>query len=159
MRALQDLLSSLGGVREVQVNPTTGSLLLSYDPETLDMAELLLAAQNANVKVVVPGLDQQATVEEGVSDVARRLNDRFSQVDRAVSRATGGRLDAKAAAPLALGAVAVRQLLTQGAGLSAIPWYVLLWYSFEIFTKYNVGKRTKPLDTLNVQQDLGPSGI
>ncbi len=159
MRALQELLAGLGGVREVQVNPTTGSLLMSYDPETLDMAELLLAVQNANVKVVVPGLDQQASVEEGVSGVARSINDCFSQVDRAVSRATGGRLDAKAVAPLALGAVAVRQLLIQGAGLSAIPWYVLLWYSFEMFTKYNVGKRTKPSGTVDVQQDLGPAGV
>lgn len=144
MHALEELLCGLKGVREVQVNPTTGSFLVFYDPKSLNIAELYLAAQAANLNIVVPGMGPEAGPEGGVSEVAQAITTRFGQVDRAVAGFTGGKLDAKTLAPLALSAVAVRQLVTQGARLSAIPWYVLLWYSFEMFTKYNLKGRSKP---------------
>ncbi|MGI5837157.1 MAG: HMA2 domain-containing protein [Chloroflexota bacterium] len=140
MRELAELLRGFNGVCEVQVNPTTGSFLVFYDPETMDLTQLFIAAQAAKIDIVLPGTGSEGATQGDLSDVAKAVNSHFGQLDRMVSGFTGGKLDAKTLAPLAIGAVAVRQLFVQGAGLSSVPWYVLLWYSFEMFTKYNLKK-------------------
>ncbi|UZQ54483.1 DUF5132 domain-containing protein [Trichothermofontia sichuanensis B231] len=50
---------------------------------------------------------------------------------------TRGWVDLKTLVPLGLGAIALRQLLTKGLQLDAIPWYVLLWYAFDSFVILN----------------------
>lgn len=144
IRELTELLRGLSGVREVQVNPTTGSFLIFYDPEAADLTQLYLAAQAAKVNIVLPGTASEGEPRTDLSSVARAVNSYFGRLDWMVSSYTGGKLDAKTLAPIAVGAVAVRQLLVQGASLSSAPWYVLLWYSFEMFTKYNLKKRPLP---------------
>lgn len=143
MNALVETLSRVEGIREVRANPTIGSLLILYDPKAIGMESLVMAAAAADIEVVIPEADRQPPSAE-LSDVARGINSAFGRLDRAVARATDGKLDAKTLAPLALGAVAVRRILTSGADLSAVPWYVLLWYSFEMFTKYNLRRGSGP---------------
>ncbi len=144
MRGLAEMVSGLEGVREARVNPTTGSLLVLYDPETVSMEGLYLAARAANLTIVVPESNSPAAITWEVSEVARAVNSAFGRMDAAVSGFTGGKLDAKTLVPLGLGAAALRQIVTSGANLGAVPWYVLLWYSFEMFTKYNLGKGPRP---------------
>lgn len=138
MNALVGTLSRVEGIREVRANPTIGSLLILYDPKAIGIESLVMAAAAADIDIVIPEMDGRPPPSAELSDVARGINSAFGRLDRAVARATDGRLDAKTLAPLALGAVALRRILTSGADLSAVPWYVLLWYSFELFTKYNL---------------------
>lgn len=143
IRELAELLAGLVGVREVQVNPATGSYLVFYDPEAVDITQLYVAAQAAKFNFVLPGISPEGAPQGDVSELARAVNSYFGQLDRILSGFTGGKLDAKVLAPMALGAVAVRQLFVQGASLSSAPWYVLLWYSFDLFTKFNLKKRSQ----------------
>ena len=144
MNELAGIIRSLNGVRDVQINPTTGSFLILYDPEAVDIGQLYLAAQAANVDITLPGDRAESTADSKLAGVARAINATFGRVDRTIFDFTGGKLDAKTLAPLAVGGVAVRQLFTQGVGISSIPWYVLLWYSFEMFTKYNYRYHVMP---------------
>ena len=139
MRTTQDTLAGIKGVRAVEVNPVTGSVLLLHDPAVLTFEDLTSAAAAANIVLTVPDpSDGPTTTPGGPSPLAQRINSAFGQMDGALARITGKRADARTLLPLGLGAIAVRQLAASGAQLSSIPWYILLWYSFEIYTKYNV---------------------
>lgn len=138
MSALASAVSQIAGVQEVRINPTTGSLLALYDPNAVSIEEMYIAARAARLNITAPGSPSSPGETAEVSQVARNITSSFGRVDSAISSVTGGRLDAKTLVPLGLGAAAVRQIATTGAGLSAIPWYILLWYSYGIFTKYNL---------------------
>ena len=45
MARVKDLVGSHKGIREIQDNPRTGSLLICYDPAAISREELLLAAE------------------------------------------------------------------------------------------------------------------
>lgn len=144
MRGLAEMVCGLDGVREVRANPITGSLLVLYDPETVSTEQLYLAAKAVNLTIVVPESNSSPAIMGEVSEMARAINSAFGRIDAAVWGFTGGNLDAKTLVPLGLGAAAVRQIATSGASLGAVPWYVLLWYCFDMFTKYNLGREPRP---------------
>jgi hypothetical protein len=136
--SVAESLSQVPGVRHVQVNPVSRSVLLLYDPQLLSLEDLSLAAAAADIRVTVPGENGGGHSSEELSGVARSINNTFGSMDESVRQATAGRLDAKTLLPLALGAAGLRQIFASGAAMRAIPGYVLLWYAFEMFTKYNL---------------------
>lgn len=141
MQSLSRKLSELEGVREVRVNPRTGSMLLTYDPDLLGMEQLYLAARSAGIQVSLPGEPPNQPNPNGTSPVASWINSLFGRADTAVSDLSGGKIDARTVVPMTLGAWAVRRIAQSRGQLGAVPWYVLLWYAFELFTKYNRRRR------------------
>lgn len=140
MRAIVDTVAGMQGVRAVEANPTTGSVLLLHDPAVLTIDDLTSAAAAANIVLTVPDPPGSPTVSApgGPSPLAQRINSVFGQLDGTLARVTGKRADARTLLPLGLAAIAVRQLAASGAQLGSVPWYILLWYSFEMYTKYNL---------------------
>ncbi len=147
MRSLVETLSEVKGVHQVQSNPTTGSILLLFDPGVLSLEQLYLAASAADVVIVTPGASSEPPVSEQTTPLARSINSAVGRMDRTVFDFTGGKIDVKTLFPLGLAAAAVRQIATSGGNLAAAPWYVLLWYSFETFTKYNLRKEKNGSET------------
>jgi len=143
---LRDGLEREDGIREVAFNPTTGSLLVRYDREALDHDDVLAFLEDAGVVVADVA---EAVVEEradfGQSVVSTNLLDALADLDGRLSRATNGLVDAKLLFPLALGALAVRQIAMNGFGLGTVPGYVLLWYTFDSF--YKMHPRAQPAFT------------
>jgi hypothetical protein len=137
LRDLVEALSEVEGVRRVQANPATGSLLLLYDPELLTLDQLLLAADAANIAVVLPGDQSHQPEPDDLTPLARGINSAFGRLNRALFAFTGGKLDVRTVLPLGLAAGSLRQIARSGGNVRAVPWYVLLWYSFEVFTKFN----------------------
>ncbi len=155
LRSLTDTLSQMEGVRRVEVNPATGSLLLLYDPEVLNIEQLYLAARTANVNVLIPEGAAAELPSEEVSAIASRINSFFGQMDSAVFRFTGGTIDVKTLVPFGLATAALRQIAASRGRLATVPWYVLLWYSADIFIKYNRRPRGSGAQT----QDNVESGL
>ncbi len=137
VNSLVNALAQVEGMRLVQGNPVTGSLLLLYDPERLNLEQLFAAAQAANIKVIVPEAAAPPPPSGEVSAIATRINAAFSRLDRAMATYTGGKVDVKLLIPAGLAATAMRQIVTSAPNLTAVPWYVLLWYSFDFYSKYN----------------------
>lgn len=136
MQTLAGLLAQIEGVRQVRVNPSTGSVLLEYDPQQVNLEQLYLAANAAKVTLVMPGTPNESGPQD-MTPLAKRINSTFGRLDRTVYDFSGGRIDVKTLFPLGLAAAAVRQIATSGGNVAAAPWYVLLWYSFDTFTRYN----------------------
>jgi len=145
VRFVTETLSGLEGVRELRFNPATGCLLLLYDPDILHIDQLLLAASAANIEVVPP--TSPAPPQEGdITPLARSINALFREIDRRLLRLTSGKLDARTLFPVGLGAAALRQIIVSRGEIAAAPWYVLLWYSFEAFTKFNRAPGGRSID-------------
>jgi hypothetical protein len=70
----------------------------------------------------------RSTVAEEICAIATHLNSQTLSL-------TQGWIDLPTLAAAGLGVVALRQLLTKGIQLDALPWYVLAWYAFDSFVK------------------------
>jgi Protein of unknown function (DUF5132) len=74
---------------------------------------------------------------DGKSQVTKDLMNLMSDLNADVGRMTDGVADLRLLVPLALGVLAMRQLLEQGLDFEDIPWYTLAWYAFDAFIKFN----------------------
>ena len=135
-RALAALRDRCDGGVECSTDPRTGSALLTYDPDELDVTSLLELARTADSAFALlepPSL--RRLVDQPTSDAANWLLVRFRRANGSVLRATDGSLDLRMVFPAALGGLALRQLLRQGIGLRSAPWYVLAYYAFDSYVK------------------------
>ncbi len=135
------------GVRRVEGNSTTGSLLLHYDPGQLNHDQLLAILRDAGV-IVQDILEacESGLPAAGKSTTATTITEALSDLDKRLSMVTGRRVDLKLIFPATLGALGLRQILTQGLGLNQVPAYVLLWYAFDSFWKFHTGRQPEPTD-------------
>lgn len=89
---LADLLSVLAGVHKVDINPATGSILFRHE----HACDPLIAAEEAGLlRILLPP-------EAEPFDPAEAILERIGQADAAISRASGGRMDAMQAAMVGL---------------------------------------------------------
>jgi copper chaperone CopZ len=117
---LRERLSSVEGVREVDVNPATGSVLIQYRGGIV-RPELLFAAT-----VRLAGLDKE--LEQTPRPlVTRKLRAVLDSLNRVVYDRTSGVLDFTSALLILLAAVGARKMLQQGA--AALPaGFTLIWW-------------------------------
>jgi hypothetical protein len=111
---IAERLRRLDGVRQVEVNAATGSVLVHHQ---LPLDELTRQARQDSLFHV----DNAPT--ERLSDGARR---QFAMLDGGISRLTEGRLDLEDLALLLLIIVGLRQL---AAGQFAVPAVSAFWYA------------------------------
>lgn len=155
---LQKTLCTIEGMEDVVVNSETGSLLLNYLPHHEVFEEVLETLREADIHVhndteepsgpaperarrsptrasrseaVMP----ESYTETGQSHVANQLSNRLAQWDASVATATHGLLDLKLIVPLGLGGLALAQILRDFGEATSAPWYVLLYYAVDAFSK------------------------
>lgn len=108
-RRVQDQLGKIQGVRSVEVNAVSGSVLVRYDFERIE-AELLFAAI-----IRILGLEKE--LEKAPRGVAgRELNEISSAINRALYDQTHGLLDLSSTLTILTGAMALNRLLTGQLG-------------------------------------------
>jgi hypothetical protein len=119
---IAERLQQLDGVRQVEVNAATGSVLVHHQ---LPLAELTKRAREQSLFQV-----DEAPTERVVEGVRRQ----FGIVNGGISRLTEGRLDLEDAALLLLVLVGLRQLL---AGQFAVPAVTAFWYAAALLAGKN----------------------
>lgn len=138
-------LSSQPGVTSVTTDSKTGSALIAFDPDELDLdsaMELVRSAHEALADIMPPALN--AVVDRTASDAAMRVQERFTQVDQRVMRATHGAVDLRMLVPIGLAGLSIRQVMRQGLDVKSMPWYMLAYYSFDTFIKLHSGRLPGP---------------
>lgn len=128
--ALAERMSALEGVRSVESNPLTGSILLNHasDPDRIVEA----CRKDGLVSIGGP--------RSGPTHLHRRLSETFGDMDMAVRRASGNEMDLGGAAFLTLVGAGIYQISIGNA--AAIPWYTAAWYAFNVFLKSNTTKQS-----------------
>jgi hypothetical protein len=150
-QAVRERLSALPGIRGVETNIVTGSVLVLYemapfasgDPlrsltevltplfPALDVAAFRarLTASEADLAPHGNGSGSATSLERGITSLLGTLN-------AGVGKATGG-VDLKLLVPLALFCLGMRELLVAERVL--LPsWYDFIWFSFGTFIGLNV---------------------
>ena len=104
---LAQCLYKMSGIRRVEINPRTGSILLLGDEKTLDTVEKVLSEQVFSVPLpgeeLMKELDEAKTMEQKVeSDFRHTAADVCRMFNQGVSDSTGHLLDLKALVSLIL---------------------------------------------------------
>lgn len=79
----------------------------------------------------------------GKSEAAKDFINVISDINTDVARMTNGVADLRVILPLGIGLLSLQQLLRKGFQLEEIPWYILAWYAFDIFTRLNFEDETQ----------------
>jgi hypothetical protein len=142
--ALEDGLSAIEGVRWVEVNPRTGSVLVLYEVGSQVPRAAWRRLSDA-LTPLVPGLDVEdlearlARGAGGESSPAPPLDGHvsglFGTLNASLSRVTGG-VDLALLVPLALLFLGIRELLVSDKVRSP-AWYDFLWFAFGTFIALN----------------------
>jgi hypothetical protein len=135
---LQRALLALPDVEEIRMTPRTGSVVVVYDPDALDMRGLIARIRQARLLAIdPPSGDLYGLQQVPLSETARGIRHTFSGVNARLSEITDGKWDLRSVVPFALGALALRQLVANPGVIAAAPWYVFAWYAFDSFWKLN----------------------
>lgn len=138
MGRIRSRLEREPGVRSVETNPETGSVLVHYEQDKGSLADFVRALQDVGVIFhdVFEGRSASETAGNAAhSSTAEGIIGALDDLDRRLSLLTGRTLDLKLLFPLGLGAIGAFQLARQGWGIEEVPAYVLLWYAFDSFYK------------------------
>jgi hypothetical protein len=126
MARLARALEEFPSVSRVDTNLQTGTIVVHHEKESLkdiesklnDLGVILMAATGLEM----PG----KSLPDAISDLGSRLG--FS---------TGSILNLKVLVPLGFGALALLQLARRGFQIEGAPWYILAYFAFESFARFN----------------------
>ena len=148
-RMLEDLrnfVSGLSGVRSVEINPVTGSMLVHYEPESQEEIQALLqAAQQAQAQPPVEDeqppelfeadelaekIEREAEFLAAHSELAFHMVNAVKSLNKEIRAATGNTVDLKVLLPAGL---AVWAFFKAGADVATPLWVTLAIFSFNSF--------------------------
>ena len=125
----EQTIASLPGVFGVRKNPSARSVVVTFDPDSLGLDDLLEAV--TRVGIAIEPLQEPPGVRLPERSLDQSIVEVFRSADERVRRRTQGRADLRTLVPVGLAVLAVREVLA--GRIAAAPWYVLLWYSFSSF--------------------------
>ncbi|MFZ5453477.1 MAG: HMA2 domain-containing protein [Thermodesulfobacteriota bacterium] len=142
-RQIQQKLAAVPGIRQVEANPVSGSLLVHYDQEALQTAEALepLAGileefcPEVEALSLLSRLSALAAMTESGPGAGARLTAGIQTLNTQLGKLTGG-LDLKVLAPLALFLFGLRGLLF-GKKKVFPAWHDYFWFAFSTFVMLN----------------------
>jgi len=125
------------GVVSVHASALTGSILVTYDPRTVQIEALLAVLLSASNLSGIAA-DAQAS-PHGTTALAGRVKQTFASMDVNLFRAASGKLDLRTAVPGALLLSGVTTLLVKS--LVMPQWYDLVFWSYVTFNNLHLGNR------------------
>jgi Heavy metal associated domain 2 len=163
---IKQTIAPLEGVRRVDTNPSTGSVVVHYDPalhvsfheQLADHAEnacpfLLMPPELTEVDELAKKIEQEAQFLSQHSEAARTIVEGFKRLDSAIKMATHNTVDLKVLLPLGL---AVYSFAEIGLEASTPLWVTLGIFSFNSFLTLHAPD-PKANTTTAVVVDTGPA--
>jgi hypothetical protein len=132
VRRVAERVQASKRVRTVSSNPTTGGMLVSFNPE--DPIDLIIDDLRA-VGLEIASVLDESRVFRTQSTGAVIVRQVFGQANARLHAATQGHFDLRLALPALYLALAMRNLMTQRARLRDASWYQLLYWAFDSFFK------------------------
>jgi hypothetical protein len=140
LRDLHGFISGLGGVREVEINSITGSILVHYEPESAEEVERLLARgastgwkappELTDVDELADRIEREAEFLAAHSEVALHIIKGVKALNAAVREASGNTVDLKVLLPAGL---AVWAFFKHGVEASTPMWVTLAIFAINSF--------------------------
>ena len=132
--AAQTAVETVPGFRSWFLNPKTGSVVVQYDPGTLDADDLLKhIAKSAGFRGVEISTSSKLNRQELVSAFLDTVQD----VNQVVSQLTGDRADLRELVPVALAATSVVSFLLNEDRGRLPQWSSALYRSYRVFMQWH----------------------
>ena len=144
-RRLSERLANLPGMRRVETNVLTGTVLLLYDADdTRWLEEFPHAAGTRPLDIgdVRPELEAATAPEGNGARPGTQVTAFFGALNQRVADATGG-YDLAVLVPALLVLLGLRGLVV-GENMRTPTWYDLLWFGFGTFVMLNTGGQVAP---------------
>lgn len=124
------------GVTGVEVNATTGSVLIHHDKGAAPAGGFAAALGDAGV--ILRGLEEGDIGGPGEhSQASAAVEGALGDLNRRVGAATHGVVDLKLLLPAGLIGVGLWRVVTNPAALlTEIPTYALFWFGIDLYTKF-----------------------
>lgn len=145
LESVKKSISPLPGVRGVEVNPTTGSVLVHYDPKGPEDCASQLTAHAEREKLfmlaapeltetdqIAAKIEAEAEFLAEHSETARTVVNLLKHLDEVIKRETNNTVDLKVLLPLGL---AVYAFLEVGSEVATPLWVTLGIFSFNSFLR------------------------
>lgn len=132
MQQIAPQLEKQANIQQVKTNIQHGSILIHHDS---DLENLTATLRDLGIIFV--------DLAEGNTDAATGITNAVVDLNNRVERITQGAVDIGFLFPFGLSILSVRQLLSKGWQLEAIPWYMLAWYAFDSFIKLNCSNQPR----------------
>ncbi len=134
---IRDVLAKNAQVAGVEINPVTGSVLVTYKADIDSIIKL--AESNKLFKLA-----------KRRPRISNNLVESFRSLDNTLKSATDGELDLPTASFLTLAGVGIYEIAR--GNFTAPAWYTAFWYALNIFLK------ARP-DATIIEKELAPLGI
>ena len=157
LEQMQQAISPIAGVRNVTVNPNTGSVLVEYDhTQHQDFHQVLAQhGQSENLFVLqapaisevdelAVNIEREAQFLAAHSDLARQVVDGFNHLNHGLRRATNNSVDLKVLLPLGLALYTVLEL---EADVATPLWVTLGMFSFNSFISLHASRSDVEIKT------------
>jgi len=156
MEQVAQALRTAPGVRHVEVNHRTGSILVQHDehPDILKTVEKTLEESSGEIlEALIEGGNPEVV---GLTMGLHLISSLFSSADGKISTATNNMLDLRALAPVVFLAAGIMRL-RRGAGedvLMTISPIVLFWYAFDLYWRFHIIKPAQQTETVTATETV-----
>jgi hypothetical protein len=134
LTAARTAAETVPGFRSWSLNPKTGSVVIQYDPGTLEADDLLKhVAQRAGFR----GVEISARQKMNRHEVVSAFMDGVQDVNRVVSHLTGDRADLRELGPAALAAISVVSFVLNEDRGRLPQWSSALYHSYRVFMQWH----------------------
>ncbi len=132
--AAQTAAENAPGFRSWSLNPKTGSVVVEYDPATLDADDLLKRiAKSAGFR----GVETSTSGKSNRQELLSAFLDSVQGVNRVVSELTGERADLRELVPLTLLALSVVSFVLDKDRGRLPDWNNTLYHSYRVFMQWH----------------------
>jgi len=137
LKSIQDSLAKVPGVKAVEFNERTGSVLVHHDekPEILGILATVLEELGIDLLEGVAG--EEIIVVSGVSIVANLIKSRIGGANTLVSQMTNNYFDLKTLLPFLFLGAGIYQASRNRFWWEQIPAYALFYYAYDSYIKFH----------------------
>jgi hypothetical protein len=141
---VEHALSEPSGRYRLQLNPSTRSLLIGFDPASQPVSQVLEAIEQSGVRLERPEEGPPPELPSDRVALGLTIDSVTGHLDQWVSERTHGGADLRTLVPVGFGVLALRELVS--GRFVAVPWYALAWYAFDSYWKL---RRPNPNEPTN----------
>lgn len=137
MAHIKENMARVEGVKSVDVNEATGSILIHHDPGVVSHATLQKTLQDLGVILLDEGLEASE-----YSEFAAKLLRVVDAVDQWIKKVTGRTVDLRMLVPIGFTAGGIALAIVNGGfGIMDIPAFVFVWIGFDAFVQLHKSRR------------------
>jgi len=141
---LHESLKKVPGVKKIEFNDRTGSVLVHHD----EIPEIVNTLNSACGEIAADLFEELAGEEmimfPEVSFLAQLIGKRFSRINQYLANRTKNYIDLKMLLPLLLAVAGLYQISKEKGMLSQVPGWVLFYYAYDSYFKFHVFSSRSP---------------